>query len=343
MVVNGITLSVFDILGEIQLISLATSTLDSKSSRIGQFVRWAEDKFVTRKLSVDDIADFIISKIEHNKVDASQSIQNIMGDLWRSLVLLNNDFANPILYDIPSGDIKRKIIIQNLKKAVENNSQQARFLHTTDEQAIINLPLYLRQIAFLWLLSGVRISGLVSLMVKPSVKNNILRFDHQNKTSTWAKVKIPCFCKSIEIANRLCFACNQMHFPKLPISRTDAFEICKRLACPSGSFRRTLAATFSHFSEFLNSKKSDIRTKYVSSVTSNFGWSSEPPLKRYASGYKNIQKDYLPRICANMVDSFGKEFRVRSAKMPTLFSELDELRKRRLFEKEKKRTRQGIL
>lgn len=205
MVVNGITLSVFDILGEIQLISLATSTLDSKSPRTRQFVRWAADKFVIRKLSVDDIAGFVISKTERNKVGASQSTQNIMGDLWGSLVLLNNDFANPILHDIPSGDIKRKITIRNLKKAVGNNSQQARFLHTIDEQSVMDLPLSLGQIAFLWLLSGVRIPGLISLMVKPLIKNGILRFGHQNKTSTWAKVEIPCFCKSTKITNRLLF------------------------------------------------------------------------------------------------------------------------------------------
>lgn len=134
-----------------------------------------------------------------------------------------------------------------------------------------------------------------------------------------------------------------MHFPKLPIARTDAFEIGKRFSCPPGSFRRTLAATFSRFSEFLNSKKSDVRTKYVNPVTPNFGWSSGPLLKRYASGFKNIQKDYPPNICSSMVISFDKEFRIHSARTPTLFTELDELRKRRSFEKEEAQIKKGIL
>lgn len=174
-----------------------------------------------------------------------------MGGLWRSLVLLNNDFANPILYDIPSGDTKRKIIIRNLKKAVGNNAQQARFLHTVGEQATMDLPFRLRQITSLWLLSGVRVSGLISLTVTPVITNRILRLGHQNKTSTWAKFKTPCFCRSIKSTARLCFVCNTMNFPKLPISRTGAFEICKRISWPSGSLRRTLAASFSHYSEFL--------------------------------------------------------------------------------------------
>lgn len=309
-------------IGEFQLFSLRPSTISSKISRINQFTRWCGNRFALVPIRANDVGRFVKDKIEANGLDAEQCVASYMGDVWRSLILLTDDLRLPLVEDIASGEVTRGVITANLTFAVKNLSAQARILHVQDEARMAQLSSRLATTATIWMLSGMRISGMLQLNVVPVWDSNCCNLTFSNKTATKTVAPIPCICS---ICSQRCVRCFPILFPKLPFSKSEVTRIVTWASIPSGSFRRALATTFMKCSVYLGSKVTFVRDKYVQSVLSRFGWAPEKLLRRYAKGYGEIDVDSLPLSTRHLVTTWGEHFKKYIHRQPSTIEELSEI------------------
>lgn len=290
-------------------------------SRINQFLSWRGDKFLNKPLRASDVGKFVKHKVMESEIDAQQSVTSYMGDVWRSLILLSDDLEAPVVTGIAAGEITKSVTCQNLKLAVKNESAQARFMHMEDEARLLSLSSRLAPIAVLWLSSGMRISGVLNLNVIPVWHPLFLTLSFRNKTTTKAVASLPCMCG---LGSVTCMFCAPTTFPKLPITRGELTKILTRAQIPSGSFRRTLAATFLKCSPYMEDQDPAIRELYVKHVLRKFGWTFEKLLLRYAKGFQDVPEHTLPRVAKHLVESWDQFFRKHIHGKPKTFGELKE-------------------